>query len=234
MGRRWLILRVDAPLLAFGGNAVDQLRITRELPAASMLAGLLANAIGLRWSDGAAHQQLQDRLVFAACHLRDSVPLTDVQNAQLAKQDSGWTTRGEPEGRKGATYDSPHRRTKEYHADARVRIALRLRPHDGQPALEDLAEALDRPARPLYIGRKACLPAAPLLRAGDGRWITAPTAHAALCTLAGNERRPALWPVGEGPEEGPCVARLTERADLRNWITGYHSGARRVVEGWTS
>ena len=31
------------------------------------------------------------------------------------------------------------------------------------PGLEDIRKALERPCRPLYIGRKTCLPARPLL-----------------------------------------------------------------------
>ena len=42
----WLVLHLEAPLLAFGGVAIDQIGIIRDFPAASMLTGLLANALG--------------------------------------------------------------------------------------------------------------------------------------------------------------------------------------------
>ena len=45
---RWLVLRLEAPLLAFGGVAIDQVGVTRDYPAASMLTGLLASALGYR------------------------------------------------------------------------------------------------------------------------------------------------------------------------------------------
>ncbi len=63
---RHLILRLEAPLVAFGGEAIDNYGVTRDFPAASMLTGLLANALGWRRTDRAAHQRLQDRMVFAA------------------------------------------------------------------------------------------------------------------------------------------------------------------------
>ena len=36
-----LLLRFDAPLMSFGGPIVDQRGVTRDFPAASMLAGLI-------------------------------------------------------------------------------------------------------------------------------------------------------------------------------------------------
>lgn len=231
---RWLILRLEAPLLAFGGVAIDHVGVTRDFPAASMLTGLLANALGWRRTEWEKHQALQDRLIFAARWERDSVfsLLTDTQNAQLAKNDKGWTTWGEPEGRQGASYGSPHRRLRDYHADACVVVAVRLEPAKDEPSLDVLAAALDRPARPLFIGRKPCLPSAPL-RQKD--FVAAPTAYAALqkCPRQqdGAERLRALWPLGEGPSEGEEVHRIMDLPDLRNWRTGLHGGARRIVEG---
>ena len=84
---RWLILRLEAPLLAFGGVAIDHVGVTRDFPAQSMLTGLLANALGWARTDWEKHQALQDRLVFAARRDRveDAGPLTDTQNARLEK-----------------------------------------------------------------------------------------------------------------------------------------------------
>lgn len=230
----WLILKLEAPLLAFGGVAIDHVGVTRDFPAASMLTGLLANALGWHRTEWEKHQALQDWLVFAARWERDGAldVLTDTQNAQLEKSDKGWTTWGEPEGRKGDSYGGAHRRLRDYHPDACLTVALRLQPPDGEPALDLIAAALDRPARPLFIGRKPCLPSAPL-RQGD--FIAAPTAYAALRKCPGQqdgtERLRALWPVGEGPSEGEDVHRIIDLPDLRNWRTGLHGGVRRIVEG---
>ena len=232
---RWLELRLDAPLMAFGGVAIDQAGPTRDFPAASMLTGLIGNALGWHWSDGDRHQTLQDRLVFASRCDREGTLLTDIQNAQLAKNDKGWTTHGEPEGRDGASFAAPHRRARDYLADAMTRVVLRLNPASEPPTLNDVANAFDRPARPLYIGRKPCLPALPIVAAReDERWVTADTAHAALCALPGNrERLRAQWPVGQGPDAGDGVDPfiIADLADLRNWRSGLHGGSRRVVEG---
>ena len=46
--RCWLILRLEAPLIAFGGVAIDHIGVIRDFPALSMLTGLFANALGFR------------------------------------------------------------------------------------------------------------------------------------------------------------------------------------------
>jgi CRISPR system Cascade subunit CasD len=220
--QRWLILDLCAPLMAFGGVAIDQVGPTRDFPAASMLTGLFGNALGWHWSDWQAHQALQDRLVFAARIDVEGRMITDSQNAKLEKNDRGWTTSGKPEGRAGDSYDAPHRRRRDYLADARLTVVLRLTDADLAPSLVHLAEALIRPARPLFIGRKPCLPTRPLF-AG---WATADTAHEALSETAPSEAR-AQWPDGEGPS-GHTILNLS---DLRNWRSGLHGGSRLVVQG---
>ena len=217
--------------MAFGGVAIDQVGPVRDFPAASMLTGLVANALGWHWSERAAHQSLQDRLTFAAVRIREGTRLTDTQNAQLAKSDKGWTTRGEPEGRDGASYRSPHRRVRDYDADSSVRVVLRLDPADRSPDLDKIAAALDRPARPVFVGRKSCIPSAPLLAAGSARWVIADTAYAALCMLPESPGVRALWPEHQGPSAGEAVDRIADCLDLRVWRSGLHGGSRRVVEG---
>ena len=233
MTRRWLVLRFRAPLMALGGVAIDQVGPTRDFPSASMLTGLIASALGWHWSNRTSHQALQDRLVFAARRDREGTTLLDIQNARLRKTDRGWTTHGQPEDRKGASFDAPHRRHREYYADSALRIVLSLEPEHDSPTLDDIAAALDRPARPLFLGRKSCLVSAPILDPPPARWVDASTAHLALSSVPGNERAlRAQWPMGHGPETGESVDCIRDIADMRNWLVGLHGGSRRVIEGW--
>ena len=232
MTHRWLVLRFEAPLMAFGGVAIDHVGRTRDFPSASLLTGLIGNALGWCGTDRAEHQRLQDRLIFAARRDREGTSLSESQNVQLSKDESGWTTFGTPEGRRGSSYDNPHRRRRDYHADSALQVALSLDPAAERPSLEDVAGAVERPARPLFLGRKSCLPAVPMLGDDAFRWVDAPTAHAALCRMPGRcDSLRAQWPEGQGPETGPGVDRILEISDLRNWHTGLHGGSRRVVEG---
>ncbi|MDE0039671.1 MAG: type I-E CRISPR-associated protein Cas5/CasD [Gammaproteobacteria bacterium] len=230
MSYRWLVLRLEAPLMAFGGVAIDQVGPVRDFPSASMIIGLVGNALGWHWRDRTKHQTVQDRLVFGARREKEGTIVTDVQNAQLAKTDKGWTTRGEPDGRDGASYGAPHRRVRDYHADTTVRVVMRFT-DESMPTLDDVANAIESPNRPLYIGRKPCLPSHPLIDSGSDRWATGTTVHEALGSIPGDGEMRALWPVEEGPESGDNVDRVIDLADIRNWHTGFHAGWRRVVEG---
>jgi CRISPR system Cascade subunit CasD len=237
--RRWLILRLEAPLLSFGAVAIDHRGVIWDFPALSMLTGLFANALGWQRTQAAQHQALEDRIIFAARREREPYTgtLRDTQNAKLGKNDKGWTTRGMPEGRDGASYNAPHRRQRDYHPDALITVAVTLRvsPTDvpgAAPSIDDLAAALDRPARPLFIGRKPCLPSSPLRLC----FIEADTAYEAISALPrqdgnGPPQLRAQWPTGEGPTTGPGIERTTSIADRRNWISGLHGGTRQVVEG---
>ena len=236
---RHLILNLEAPLMAFGGETIDNYGVIRWFPAASMLTGLFANALGWRRIERERHQRLQDRLVFAARVDREpagGVRMRDFQTVQLDKNDRGWTTRGQPEGRAGGprTYDAPHLRYRDYFADMRVTVALRLEPEEESPTLDELAEALQGPARPLFIGRKPCLPSAPLFagfRQGDtalGALLAAPLADG---PDEGEDLR-LLWPNGEGVED-VRENRTYMLTDERNWLSGLHGGGRLVCEGST-
>lgn len=225
---RWLVLRFRAPLASFGGTAIDARGVTRDFPAASAITGLLANALGYERRETECLDRLQERLVFGA--RREQEPplgrMTDFQTAKLGANDRGWTTRGRVEGRAGgaATYDSPHIRYRDYHADIRMIVVLHMSPADAPPTLDDIAAALDRPARPLFVGRKSCLPADYLLAPQESdRWVEAEDARAALMAVDGKGEMRALWPATPG--EG------REVADRRNWRSGLHGGTRRVEEG---
>lgn len=229
-----LLLRLEAPLMAFGDVMIDRIGPVRATPAVSTVAGLLSNALGVcRWeTDRLA--RLQERLVMGCRLDRRGQRFTEFQTAQLRKRDIGWTTRGRVEGREGgdATYDSPHIRYRDHDADACVTVALRLLDDVASPTLDDIARALDEPARPLFLGRKACLPAGPLA-AG---FIDAPTLYDALlrAPLDGDPagrpaaRRPPVdarllmvLPADEPMPDGFRPARASEH---RDWPAGVHAG----------
>jgi CRISPR system Cascade subunit CasD len=231
-----LLLDCDAPLMSFGGDLVDAYGVVRDFPAKSMVAGLFANALGWERHDVDAHAALQARLTIGSARVREGRREREFQTAQLGANDRGWTTRGRVEGRAGGadTYKSPHIRYRDMDADARVLIACRLSPADDAPTLDMLAEALARPERPLFLGRKPFVPSRPLL-------LDVVEADTILDALAlGFERidlaRPAAiraqWPFGE--PTGAVVthgAQTAELTDERHWPAGVHAGLRRVVHG---
>jgi CRISPR system Cascade subunit CasD len=224
--RPHLLMRLRAPLIAFGGEAIDNYGVIRDFPALSMVTGMIANALGWDRADFAAHDRLQARLLMGARLDSEGKRLMDFQTAQLAKSDSGWTTRGRPESRDGNSYDSPHLRYRDYHAELDALLALRLEPADEAPTLSDIAHALDYPMRPLFIGRKPCLPSSRLFVG----IIHAANVLDALRRAKGEADRTFRfqWPQGEGilPH-----ARSVDVCDERNWRSGVHGGWRAVHEG---
>lgn len=231
---RFLLVRLEAPLMAFGDEIVDNFGKARHFPGASNLTGLLANALG--WTRGMreAHQRLQDRLDFAVRLDRPGELVHDFQTAELGGNDRGWTTRGEPEGRAGgaAAYRSPHLRYRDMIADAALTVALRLVPADEPPTLDEITGALAVPARPLFLGRKPCLPSAPLATS----LIEAQDALTAVADAPMTFDHPDRSP--DGPQlVGAARAKLPpgfERrfiADERNWVSGVHGGGRTIAIG---
>ncbi|MDR5734900.1 type I-E CRISPR-associated protein Cas5/CasD [Caballeronia sp. LZ025] len=230
--RRHLLMRLRAPLIAFGGEVVDNYGVIRDFPAMSMITGLIANALGWDRGDSERHNRLQARMVMGARLDHSGERLRDFQTAQLGANDSGWTTLGYPESREGSaeTYKSPHLRYRDYHAGLDALVTLRLDPANETPTLDDIARALDRPMRPLFIGRKPCLPSARVF-AGfiDAANVLEALRHAPLPAGFDNATFHMQWPTNEGAmPDGRAQARGI--CDERDWRTNVHGGSRPVLE----
>jgi CRISPR system Cascade subunit CasD len=230
--RDFLLLRLEAPLMSFGGPMVDALGRTRDFPGKAQVAGLLGNALGYHHRHADLLESLQARIRMAAALVDPGERLRDYQTVDLGRPhlvDTGWTTRGAVEGRDGASSKETHIRQRWYLADALVLVALTLDPPDASPGLADIAAALDHPARPLFIGRKPCLPTAPL-RLGQTRADGAEDAlretlallgrHAAGVEIEMDSRLAFVTPSSEAETD-----RLIDRRDWRNQM---HTGARAV------
>jgi CRISPR system Cascade subunit CasD len=233
-----LILRLEAPLMAFGSTMIDANGPTHDLPIVSMVTGLIANALGWQRAQLEQHRNLQQRIVMGARLDRPGTDLRDFQTAVLFEDEKGWTTFGSPEGReKSPSYswgssgrkELNYIRNRHYRADAFVTIALRLEPADESPTLDEVAVALVEPARPLFIGRKPCLPSRPLLSEPslDAANVYEALTCAAMVETSGSNARVRLvlprrdWP----PSPVPLKTELV--ADVRDWIAGVHAGETR-------
>lgn len=237
-----LLLRFDAPLMSFGAPIVDRHGVIQPYPALSMITGMLGNALGYDHRAFDRLQRLQERLRYASRQDRHGRQIQDYQTVDLSRpymqDDRAWTTRGELETRKGGPASTgTHIRLRDYWADAIHTVALTLDPADEAPTLDDLERALQYPARPLFIGRKPCLPAASLfagrMHAYDliDALTTAPLADRA------DEREAyvAWWPTH--PEAatpaGDGVSEDMRRpvTDRRDWANQIHTGERWVAQG---
>jgi CRISPR system Cascade subunit CasD len=243
-----LLMRLDAPLMAFGAPMVDQTGPTRRFPGLAQLTGLFANALGWTHRDADLLGALQSRLRFASVLLREGTALDDFQTVDLGQPflAQGWTTRRRPEGRDGGSAATgTHIRYRRYRAGALVLVAVRLDPPDGAPTVHDLAAALDRPARPLFVGRKPCLPSGPLslgTTAADGlvsalsqavaRLGTDPDWLARVLDGAPDSFKEKLVVEWTADEPSDIVGVEEERlVDRRDWRSQIHGGERLVHRG---
>ena len=250
-----LILNFEAPLMSFGGVLVDQLGRTEDFPGLSLVTGLLANALGWDHADAERLQRLQDRLRIASRCDRAGERLLDYHTVDLGDRAEphaatngqpwevgsarplmaigGWTTRGAREDREGgldARYGT-HIRYRHYHADRIQTVAIALEPPEEEPTLEAFRKALEQPARPLFIGRKTCLPSCLIL----ADQVQASSLVEALAQWPRHMRADggelsAWWPAEEG--NGPAMNTVDRPVvDRRDWRNQLVVGRRLVRHG---
>jgi len=227
-----MILRMQAPLMSFGETAIDQHRRTDRHPFKSMVVGLMANALGFGRADGSDIQNLQEAIDVASRLDRPGTLMSDYQTAVLGKGDGSdripsfvakeaWSSRGVLMGRSNTDLTFPM--TKDYRADACVTVAV-----SGEAGLlARIAEAMRFPSRPLFLGRKACLPSREIFEAT----VNAEDAAQALFDLPeaeGCNPTSVQWSVRLGDKgKNPVMRRIP---DLKDWVNGIHAGTREVFE----
>lgn len=231
-----LMLRLDAPLVSFGGPMIDQNGVVQTFPPLSMLTGILANALGWVHSDSSRLQSLQERIRYAARVDREGQHLVDYQTVDLGQpwmvpEIAGWTTRGKIASRGGASGDVTHQRWRHYRADSVHTVALTVVGGDA-PSVDDLAIALTEPARPLFIGRKCCLPASRIfIDIVDAESLIG--ALAAIPRVLRADAGPLLatWWDGDDDAHANDRAHVVAVTDERDWRNQIHVGRRLMREG---
>lgn len=249
---RALVLRLDTPMMSFGGVMVDKHGFSERFPGTAMLTGMFGNALGWQHGDFDRLQSLQQRIEYAARWDVRPEPLIDYQTVDLGqpkmvgyadRQKSndpvgGWTTRGRPERRAGGPSAEfcTHQRYRHYWTDGLLTVVVGLKDGRG-PDLDTIKEALRRPARPLFLGRKTCLPARPLLDPetpiAEGDNLLAilrkvPAWGRDGMPVSNGEKLMACWPAKFGLEGRGEIRRVY---DLRDWVNQIPAGSRGRAEG---
>jgi len=252
-----VLIRLKAPMAAFGGPAGERKRPTGDMPSLSMLVGLLGNALGCDRNDGedmGLLDRLQAEARYACARLGEVLTYTDLQIARaptagdaVTRMRHGGRYTDDPDlliAPKGAgkaldrTLDKPALSEKTYLTDAHYLVAFE--PGDVMAA-STLDAALRAPARPLWIGRKACPPSAPLaagiidaedvldaLQIGLSR---DPERQTLVKQAKRNDEIEIEW-VGQS-EISPPVRRITQtqRRDRRHWQVDRHGNTGQVHLG---
>lgn len=139
-----LLLRLAAPLQAWGADSKFETRKTAREPTKSGVIGLLAAALGLRRDETEPLTRLA-QLRFGVRVEREGQLLVDYHTANR-----------EEDRKKGK---APYVTYRHYLEDAVFLVGLES---EDTALLQELAEALTHPVFPLYLGRRACPPTLPL------------------------------------------------------------------------
>ncbi|OQR59300.1 type I-E CRISPR-associated protein Cas5/CasD [Streptomyces maremycinicus] len=151
-----LLLRLAGPLQSWGEHSHFNDRDTLSFPTRSAVTGLLAAALGRHRHeplDDLAHLRITVRVDRPGIRLRDFHTV----GGGLSGQQTVATADG---GRRSAD-TSTLTSTRWYLADAAFTLALTCADHTPPPAAWE--HALQAPRWPLYLGRRSCPPAGPLL-----------------------------------------------------------------------
>lgn len=149
-----LLLRLSAPWQSWGVDTRMDVRGTGIMPTKSGVIGLVCAAMGIGREDGSASADgitMPDlaALRFGVRADQPGVREMDYQiSAQHIRRDYG----REPSMSKGHGEETPFLTRRWYLADAVFLVGL----HGGRGTLESIAQALQDPVWPLYMGRKSC------------------------------------------------------------------------------
>ncbi|MDP1903984.1 MAG: type I-E CRISPR-associated protein Cas5/CasD [Pseudomonadota bacterium] len=169
---RYLILKLDGPMQAWGGHTFEDFRPSHLFPTRSGLLGLIGACMGIDRQDAAVLATLAESLEFTvrADQLPGRTPLKllDFHTVQAARKVDGSVNK------------NPVVSRREYLFDAAFTVALGER-SGGAVNLDTVAAAIKRPRYTPTLGRRSC----PLSRPLYEGWAEADDAKAALRQLSG-------------------------------------------------
>lgn len=176
-----IALRLAGPLQAWGVRSRFNRRETATEPTKSGLVGLLAAALGRR------RDEPIDDLVALKVAVRTDVPGTLLRDFHTVSDYSGHplpSAAVDSKGRQKLTSPQVFTKvTERYYLQDAVFVVGVSGPVG---VIRELAEALLRPAFPLFLGRRCCVPTQPLLLAADYHSPAQGAADAAQALMEGD------------------------------------------------
>lgn len=161
----FLVFQLQGPMAAWGEPAVGEFRGSADAPGTSAIVGLLGAALGVRRDDEVAHHALAKGYGFAVGVQDGGQLLRDFHTAQVSPRSA---MKGRPHNTRRDELGVPRHdlstmlSTRDYRQGGAWLVALQPRSSTPPHPLSALQQALARPRFTLYLGRKACPPAAPL------------------------------------------------------------------------
>lgn len=209
-GDNILLLRLEGALQSWGREAYWNGRSTDLLPRKSAVMGLIACAMGIPREDPRLAELNQEVIM----GIRVDAPGVRMTDFQTVTGHPLMTAEGRP--RPSNTFLS----RREYLQDASFLIAL-----EGEDStLQQIAEALQDPVWPVYLGRKSCVPTRPVFEALTDEYSDV---HDALMR---HDLPPGTESVVVETETQPPFgdAAVIRRDDVSNGTTGRNYSQRKV------
>lgn len=177
---RYLILRLDGPMQAWGTHTFEDFRPSNLFPTRSGLLGLLGACLGIDRRDHAGLEQLAASVELAV-RVDRAVSRPDAENPmpKAAVKLPDFHTVLAARKVDGSANKNPVVSRREYLFDAAFTVAIGAKPN-ASVSLDTIADALRRPCFTPVLGRRSCPIARPLL---ERALIEANDAKAALATV---------------------------------------------------
>lgn len=191
----FLCFTLFGQLQSWGGPAPGELRPTGATPSRSGVIGLLAAALGLERRDTEKQQVLSDSLGFAVRVDSSGVPIRDFHTVQAGVPARGrkfYTRKQELGARQRGGSLSTIVTQRDYLQDACFSVFLWA---NEDIELNDLKDALQHPKFPLFLGRKSCPLALPIL----AKILAFRDLHEAFLQYSLSEPEAAFFKTGSGP-----------------------------------
>ncbi|MDD6268484.1 MAG: type I-E CRISPR-associated protein Cas5/CasD [Oscillospiraceae bacterium] len=149
-----LLLRLAAPLQAWGSSSKFNIRTTEREPTKSGVIGMIAAALGIKRNDDPEKLVPLSELRFGVRVEREGKLLKDFHMV--------YTGSLSDKARRHTKSDSKnmHLTERYYLSDAVFLVALES---DNKCLLNRIAEALEKPVFPLFLGRRSCPPTLPVV-----------------------------------------------------------------------
>jgi CRISPR system Cascade subunit CasD len=157
---RYLILKLDGPMQAWGGHSYEDFRPSHLFPTRSGLLGLIGACLGLERTDTEGLNRLSEGLEFAVRADRQAIrPDREAPQDKAAIKLADFHTVLDARKVSGKSSEYPVVSRREYLFDAVFTVAVGAR---GDIDLEAIATAVGRPRYTPTLGRRSCPLARPL------------------------------------------------------------------------
>ncbi len=212
---KMLLLRLEGALQSWGEWAKWDERDTSLMPTKSGVLGLIACCMGCKRGD-LLIEELHRKLIYAVRSDRPGSLMTDYHTVH---SDTLRTAEGKKQNRTIVSH-------RQYLMDSAFLVALGVIDSNDEPLLDRCERALRHPKWTPYLGRKSCVPSAPVLYGMETRFGSPLEALQALDLIdqpgKRKDSRPLIWyeTMEAGSRHPDCLVDAERRVFTFN---SYHA-----------